>query len=109
RLGLVWQPAREVAFKASWGTSFRAPSLHELYYRTIVQPSQVLDPNAPGGPAPAFPVITQGGNAGLREETAETYALSGELRPAWIPGARLTASYFHIDYKDRIRGLLDGV
>lgn len=109
KFGFLWRPTQNLALKANWGTSFRAPSLRELYSRTTSSLTQVLDPNAPGGPAAAFVLRNSGGNEALLEETAETYTVSGEYRPAWLQGARVSLSYFHTAYDDRIRGLLDGL
>lgn len=109
KFGFLWRPTQNLALKANWGTSFRAPSLRELYSRTTSGLAQVIDPNAPGGPATAFALRTSGGNEALMEETAQTYTVSGEYRPAWLQGARASFGYFHIDYDDRIRGLLDGL
>lgn len=108
KLGIIWRPFESLSLKANWGTSFRAPSLRELGLTEFFSPGiQVFDPNAPGGPASVSVDIIDGGNPNLQEETAETYTLSVEYRP--LPGARLTASYYHTDYKDRIRGAFDGL
>jgi len=110
KVGFVWEPTPSVTLKANWGTSFRAPLLRELSQASTTLPNiPVFDPNAPGGPALAFPTLVIGGNTDLKPETADTYTVSGEYRPDWIRGASFSASYFNIDYKERIRGALDGL
>lgn len=110
KVGARWRPVRGLTLKANYGTSFRAPSLRELSFITAVFPNfPIFDPNAPGGPALAFIDVIQGGNPNLGEEEAETYTLTAEVRPASIKGLRFSASYYHIDYDNRIRGVIDGL
>jgi iron complex outermembrane recepter protein len=110
KLGLLWRPTESLSLKANWGTSFRAPSLRELAFTSHTASNiEVFDPRAPGGPAHVFVELTEGGNPDLKEETARTYTVSGEYQPTWLDGARLSLTYYHIDYDDRIRGSLDGL
>jgi iron complex outermembrane recepter protein len=110
KLGILWRPTPDLALKANWGTSFRAPSLRELTFLSFVSSDLfVLDPNAPGGPADVFADVIEGGNRDLREETAKTYTISAEYTPARLEGLHFSLTRFHIDYEDRIRGSLDGI
>lgn len=110
RIGTRWKASDVLSFKASWGTAFRAPSLRQLYAAVAVSPVvQVVDPNAPGGPAVVFADVVQGGNPDLREETAETWSATVELRPRALPGFQAGLTWYRIDYRDRIRGALDGL
>ncbi len=110
KLGILWRPASDVVLRASWGTSFRAPGLRELFALTRISPNfSVLDPRAPGGPRTVFVDFVFGGNPDLQPEKAETYTISAAYRPAWLEGARIEASYFHTEYRDRIRGSGDGL
>ena len=110
KVGVRWRPSDGLTLKANYGTSFRAPSLRELHFVSFTFPNiPVFDPNAPGGPSQVFIDLTQGGNPNLKEETAKTWTVSAELRPPSLEGLRLQASYFHIDYDNRIRGVIDGI
>lgn len=111
KLGVLWRPVEDLAFRANWGTSFRAPSLIELYAAQFVRTSTpVFDPNAPSGTSSIVLVAhTEGGNPQLEEETAQTRTFGAEYLPRWLPGVRLSLNYFDIDYEDRIRGALDGI
>jgi outer membrane receptor protein involved in Fe transport len=109
KVGLLWKPAQSVAFKANWGTSFRAPALRELYFQTSTFANfAVVDPHAPGGPGSVLVNYISGGNPTLRPEEAETYTFGVDYRPGWLRGAHFNAGYFHIDYDNRIRGAADG-
>ncbi|HEY0938472.1 MAG TPA: TonB-dependent receptor [Steroidobacter sp.] len=110
KLGVIWRPLTDLALKANWGTSFRAPSLHELSLVSSISPSvQVFDPNAPGGPRTVFTRTINGGNPNLDEETADTYTIAAEYQPDWLEGARVALTYYRTDYDNRIRGISDGL
>lgn len=110
KLGLLWRPHESLSLKANWGTSFRAPSLHELNFLPLVsQGVSIFDPRAPGGADTVFVDLIQGGNPHLKPEKATTWTLAAEYHPSGIDGLRLSADYFRTDYRDRIRGSLDGL
>lgn len=110
RIGMRWKLTDAFFLKASFGTAFRAPSLQQLFQAVSVQPAvQVADPNAPGGPAIVFTELEQGGNPHLTEERAKTYSATAEFRPQRVPGLNLGLTWYRIDYRDRIRGALDGL
>jgi iron complex outermembrane receptor protein len=110
KVGVLWRPTEELTFKANWGTSFRAPLLRELSQVPTTLPDiGLVDPLKPGGPGVVFVTLVIGGNPNLEPETAETFTAGGEFKPAALPGAKLSVSYFHTDYEKRIRGLLDGL
>lgn len=109
KIGVLWRASRELAMKANWGTSFRAPALRELYMVQQFRPDYpVLDPNAPDGPENVFVDLLSGGNPELEPEEAETYTVSAEYRPGWLPGARIGVGYFNTDYSHRIRPANEG-
>jgi iron complex outermembrane receptor protein len=58
------------------------------------------DPSAPGGLSSAL--IWSGKNAGLREETARSWTAGFELAPRRWLGLSLAATYFDIDFTDRL-------
>lgn len=110
KLGVLWRPTDSLSLKANWGTSFRAPSLHELnFLPSVTQNFSIYDPRAPGGPAVVYIDLLQGGNPHLKPEKATTWTLAADYRPAWLEGARVSIDYFHTNYRDRIRGSLDGL
>lgn len=110
KVGLRWRPSDSVAVNAGYGTSFRAPNLSQLFFsRNEPRDSVVFDPNAPGGGRTVLAQYVQGGNPDLGEETAKTLSLGIRYTPAWLEGLRLGLAYFSVDYKNRIRGALDGI
>lgn len=99
---LEWVPRRAVKLRASWGRSFRAPTLDNLYdTATNVAGSAVLaDPQSPTGRS--LVLVEQGSNPGLKQETAKTWTTGFDLAPEFLPGATLSLTYYSIDYENRI-------
>ncbi len=102
KLGLQWSPLRSLKMRTSWGTSFKAPKLVDLY-DTSDNASGVLpfpDPRSPTGVS--LVAAMQGTNPDLKEEAATTWTAGLDLAPARIPGLTLSMTYFDIDYRDQI-------
>lgn len=102
KLGLIYAPSPDFDLKASWGKSFRAPTLLEQYGA----PSIVLiAPSAFGGsgyPPGAVGMFIEGGDPALKPERATTWSASVAVHPRALAGAAVSASYFNIAYHDRI-------
>lgn len=95
KVGLVWSPVEPLALRASWGTSFRAPSLNELNEAVVFGAT----PTTENG-VEKLAVIQLGGNTDLSPETAETFTIGFDYaRPQ---GWRVSASLFDTRFKDRI-------
>lgn len=97
KVGVIWSPLKDLVLKASYGTSFRAPSLPELATPYAISPT-VLPYN--GGQTPVL--LLSGGNPELEPETARSWSAGAELSPARWPGLRLSASLFDIRFRNRI-------
>lgn len=97
KLGLLWRPVQGLTLRATYGRSFRAPSLEDVQ---LPQNFTVL--NFPVGATRVQSLALQGGNADLKPETATSWTLGADLAPAWAPGLNLSANWFDIDFKNRI-------
>lgn len=102
RFGLTVAPSADLSLRASWGRSFRAPTLFQQYQPGVLY----LYPAAPLGgsglPATAAALLKLGGNPDLKPERARTWSVGLDLHPRALRGARLQVSYFDVDYRDRI-------
>jgi iron complex outermembrane recepter protein len=101
KIGVLWGLTSELDFRASWGKSFKTP--------TLVQQNQRLDialsPAALFGvdaPPEATVLRTLGGNPELGPERAETLTAGFVLRPSALPDLHIELNAFHIDYTDRV-------
>ena len=97
KIGLIWIPVQEVTLHASYGTSFRAPTLYELHFNPVIEAASI--PNASGS---TLSLIEFGGNSNLQPETATSWTAGGEWRPHQVPGLTVGANWFKIDYTNRI-------
>lgn len=99
KLGLVYDPTGDFTVKASWGRSFKAPTLLQRFQEKVA----VLYPAAFFGGDPDRMVIgTSGGNPLLKPERARTWTASLALHPRALAGLEAEVSLFDIDYMDRV-------
>jgi iron complex outermembrane recepter protein len=112
KFGLTWQPAQGVKLRASWGTSFRAPTLIEDNPATVGQTNRIYIAN--GANDPSVPVTLAstgqsavlnrtGNTAGLKPETATVWSLGADVTP--LRGLKLGVTYYNVNYKNRIENL----
>lgn len=102
KLGVIYDPTADLTLKASWGKSFKAPTLAQLYgnkYAYLWSASRV---GASGSPADATVLMSYGGNADLQAERARTWTTSLAFHPEALPGFDAELSWFDIDYTDRV-------
>lgn len=102
KVGISWQPVPGLTARASYGTSFRAPSFMENpgMSANLYQATNIPDPTATGGTTSVIALI--GSPAYVSPESAKSYTVGLDLRPRGIPGLTASATYFRIDYTDRI-------
>jgi outer membrane receptor protein involved in Fe transport len=95
KVGLIWEPVEGLTTRASWGTSFRAPALTELYDRVQIGAANLASPTGS-----QLTLIHLGGNTALQPEKAESLTVGVEVRRP--KGLRFGANYFDILFEDRI-------
>lgn len=102
KFGLVYGPSADFTVKASWGKSFKAPTLFEQHYAN----SLYLDaPGWYGGAGyadDATVLVVDGGNPRLNPERARTWTASLAIHPEALPGLEAEVTWFDIDYTDRV-------
>lgn len=99
---LAWVPTSNLVVRASFGTSFRPPSLFELHSpRRTVPGSTVIDPRR-NGESTIITVIS-GGNPALDPINADSWSAGFSWSPASVGGLELSANYWRIRLDDRVR------
>lgn len=127
-----WAPVQDIRFRATLGTSFRAPSISELYVGRGVGYYSGTDPceaassygayagnvaarcaregintanfsNANTGTLPEL----GGGNPNLQPEIGRSYTIGAVITPRWIKGLSIDVDYWHYSLKNMI-GTLGG-
>jgi len=100
KVGLVWTPVDSLDLRASYGTSFRAPTvLEEAQVTRGIQISNVDLDALNGSLVPAFYLA---GSEPLTAERAKDTSIGFTFKPQSVKGAALTFNYFNIDYTNRI-------
>jgi len=103
RFGLRWALTPDFALRASWGQSFKGPQFSQMLGDIVLSYSTATaaqDPLADNG---STGVLSAGGSNGdLRPETAENWTAGFDYSPHWVHGLNLRATYFDIDFSDRI-------
>jgi iron complex outermembrane recepter protein len=103
KVSVVWEPVEGLALRGTWGKSFRAPSLVDTGNLNFVFIAVVPDPA--NGNRPITQVSWNGSNPNLEPETATTYSVGADWRPTFLPGLSASATYYKVDYQNRIQGL----
>jgi outer membrane receptor protein involved in Fe transport len=98
KFGLLWTPLGGLDIHATYGRSFRAPSLPDVNALQVIAPG--ILPSA-GGTQDVV-LIRYGGNAGLRPETATSWTLGAEMKPRFAPHLVLDVTAFDILYRDQV-------
>lgn len=108
KIGINWQPVRNVKLHGSYGESFRAPLLTNLVSAggSQLYIQNYFDPTAG---ATVQGVALSGGNLDLKPETARTWSAGAEYTPDFLPGAQFSLNYFDLVYKGQINGYLSNL
>ena len=106
KIGLNWTPIDGLTIRGSYGTSFRAgppgsTSLTALGAGVYVNP--LVDPTSSTGSTIGLQV--RSGNPDLKPETATTQSIGFDWQPSAVPGLVVGATYWSIDWKDKIESL----
>lgn len=107
KVGVNWSPVDDLALRASYGQSFRAPGMRQIgatvgaYYLDAA--SSAVGANDPTrGPNQVATVYLLGGNDNLKPEEATTYSFGADWTPAFLPRLRASLTYYNIEYTNVI-------
>jgi iron complex outermembrane receptor protein len=95
KIGLAWSPIERLTVRTSYGTSFRAPAMTQLYADPVVAVVNV--PRADG--ARILSLYRYGGNPDLKPETATTWTAGLDYSGDRI---RLSLGLFDTRFSDRV-------
>lgn len=101
KFALQYVPFDGLTLRGTYGKSFRAPTLSDMNPATLgITVEDFVDPTSPTGFTRTL--FLRGGNTNLGPEKATTWSLGADLEPPFLPGARLSFTYFNVNYVDRI-------
>ncbi|MDB5583029.1 MAG: TonB-dependent receptor [Bradyrhizobium sp.] len=123
KIGVNYAPVEDVRFRATYGTSFRAPSVIELYGGGVGATGAIGDPCSATGirstnatvaancaalgvpanyiPPPSIPTRS-GGNPALQPEKGKSFTAGMVATPRFLPQFTLTADYFNFTINNTI-------
>jgi iron complex outermembrane receptor protein len=102
KIGLLYSPSTDWTLKASWGKSFKAPTLYQGYIGQFGYLYPVTSLGGSGYAPNATALYLNGGNRALTPERAKTWSTSIAFHPEALPGMETELTGFFIDYTDRI-------
>lgn len=102
KLGLIYSPSNGAVLRATWGRSYKAPTLVQQFADNIAYIDPAAARGGQGYPANAVTLESYGGNPNLKAERARTWSVSFDLEPVVLRGFRASISYFNIHYRDRV-------
>lgn len=97
KLGVTFRPMESLALRASYGTSFRAPTLSDTGL-----PFNQYRPFIDANNTPRNVLFLRGGNPDLSPEEATTWSLGVDWEPDSVPGLELSTTYYSVEYSNRI-------
>jgi len=108
KLALRWSPGDTIAMRASYGTSFRAPTLVELHRPAVEGQAFLFDTTrceitAAPVDCVRFPYTTfSGGNSDLEAEEGRSWYADITWRPAAVPGFSANLAFWRFEHDQRI-------
>lgn len=123
RIGIKWQPIKQLLLRGTWSEGFRVPSLSELFSPPFPGTFSLVDPcvghpSRPNCPAHAVQPNSQirttvGGNPYLQPESAISRQAGFVWSPSYVPGLNLAADYYKIEVTNAVgrisaQSILDG-
>jgi iron complex outermembrane receptor protein len=98
KFGINWSPIDGIQLRGSYGTSFRAPTIPEIYGNSnnmFVQNYQ-----NPAGGSPIQGVALSGQNLALQPETATTWSVGADFD--LVDNLRIGVTYWDVDYENQV-------
>ena len=102
KIGVIYGPNTDFTLKASWGKSFKAPTLLQRYQTRSAYLYPAAAVGGSGYAQDATVLIPYGGNPDLEPERARTWSASIEFHPEAIPALEAELSWFDIDFTGRV-------
>lgn len=113
KLGVTWTVDDDLSTRASWGTSFRAPTLTDsdpyvASYKFVVpqlnNTTKVGNSFCAGaGNCYAYSMILFGSQTGLKPEKSTNWSFGFDYKPHWLQNFKLSSTYYNIHYTNRIQ------
>ncbi len=97
KFGINWTPVRGIMLRGSYGTSFRAPTIPEIYGNSNNMFVQNYS-NPLGGTIVG--VAVSGQNLDLKPETAKTWSFGADVEP--VNNLKIGLTYWNVNYDNQV-------
>jgi len=101
-IGLIYDSNASFTLKASWGKSFKAPTLYQSYVAKVAALEKEGYYGGSTGAPNATVLEISGGNPDLKPERATTQSISLEFHPESLKGLEAELTWFDVDYTSRV-------
>lgn len=98
KFGINWEPVRGLKLRGSYGTSFRAPTIPEIYGNSNNLFGQSYQ--NPAGGAPLQGYALSGPNLNLKPKTATTWSIGADFDPT--PTLHFGITYWDVNYRNQV-------
>ena len=105
KFGLNWVPVDSLKFRATYGTSFRAPLISEIYGNSRGLFGQSYQ--NPAGGAQILGFALSGQNLDLKPEEARTWTAGLDWTP--LEDTKVALTYFNIKYENQVTNYLSNL
>jgi len=105
KYGITWKPTDTLKVRASFGTSFRAPLISQIYGNSNALFGQSYQNPAGGAPLTGFALSGPNLNLGPEEATTWTVGADWELTPNLSVGL----THFDIEYRNQVETYLSNL
>lgn len=107
KIGITWEPVGGIKIRGNYGTSFHAPSLSDDGNTPdssiqVLPVSPWIYPGDSSSNSSRSTIIVAGGTPGLKPETAKTFSVGADVTPSFVPGLKLSATFWNINYSNTI-------
>lgn len=100
--GIRWVPMDSLKLRGSWGRSYRAPKLDDLYDSSNNASGLALLPDQQSPTGHSLVLAVQGDNPNLKPEIAKSWTTGFDIVPDFDPEFALSVTYYSIDYSGQI-------
>ena len=98
KVGWAWVPVQGYKIKGTFGESFEAPLLSQMY-----APMTSYTTAFPGQAVRTDALIVEGGTQGLSAEESTSVTIGAEIEPPDLRGFKASLSFFYNRFRDRIQ------
>lgn len=117
KFGATFKPVDWISIRGAWGESFVAPSLADSFVAdptnlnwitgatlNFIAPPAVLAANGFPAVGPGQHIMfLLGSSPGLTPQTATTWSVGADIEPPFLPGFKLSGTYYNITYENLIQ------